>query len=393
MNFWWVNHSQTFRHEFFGKYIWSPKRKRNDHINPFYETMREVAPGDVIYSFADGAVQGFGLARTHCYTSPRPDEFGHIGQAWNEVGWRVDIDFQKFTEPILPTQHMQAIGPTLSERYSPIRANGYGNQGVYLAQIPQAMALIIAQLASPELLGIIQGIQVADAAQIQMPDLPGVNEWEEQETKRISEDVTVRFCDRYIDVRSRTHDQMVQAARSGVQNIAEGSQASGTSKKMELKLTNVARASLEELRLDYEDFLRQRGLEMWPPEHPPLKRFKAKRCTTLEQVRLWVEEERRRATPTKKATLTDTDEQGHGRGKHEEPSVPVRESPSSAQLVANAALSLLNLACYFLDRQVAAQAAAFEQEGGFTERLYRTRSQLRRAGAGTPISAIIERKN
>jgi four helix bundle protein len=64
--------------------------------------------------------------------------------------------------------------------------------------------------------------------------------------------VTVRFCDRYIEKRSRTHDQMVQAARSGVQNIAEGSQASGTSRKTELKLTNVARASLEELRLDYE---------------------------------------------------------------------------------------------------------------------------------------------
>src|SRR6266404_3343700 len=77
-------------------------------------------------------------------------------------------------------------------------------------------------------------------------------------------DVTARFCDRYIEKRSRTHDQMVQAARSGVQNIAEGSQASGTSKKTELTLTNVARASLEELRLDYEDFLRQRGLAQWP---------------------------------------------------------------------------------------------------------------------------------
>src|SRR6266853_5872188 len=76
-------------------------------------------------------------------------------------------------------------------------------------------------------------------------------------------DVTVRFCDRYIDKRSRTHDQMVQAARSGVQNIAEGSQASGTSRKMELKLTNVARASLEELRLDYEDFLRHHKLLQW----------------------------------------------------------------------------------------------------------------------------------
>src|SRR3989337_1119458 len=76
-------------------------------------------------------------------------------------------------------------------------------------------------------------------------------------------DLTVRFCGRYVPQKSRTNDQMVQAARSGVQNIAEGSQASGTSKKTELKLTNVARASLEELRLDYEDFLRQRGLRLW----------------------------------------------------------------------------------------------------------------------------------
>ena len=189
-------------------------------------------------------------------------------------------------------------------------------------------------------------------------------------------DVTVRFCDRYINPRSRTHDQMVQAARSGVQNIAEGSQASGTSKKMELKLTNVARASLEELRLDYEDFLRQHGLELWPPEHPALKRFKARRCTTLEQIRLWVEEERRKATPT------DMDEHGQGRAqKQHVGAVPVHEgqckSVSSAQLVANASLSLLNLACYFLDRQVAAQAAAFEKDGGFTERLYKVRSRKR----------------
>ena len=95
-------------------------------------------------------------------------------------------------------------------------------------------------------------------------------------------DVTVRFCHRYIDPKSRTHDQMVQAARSGVQNIAEASQASGTSKKFELKLTNVARASLEELRLDYEDFLRQRNLPLWPDADPRRKALVARRCTTAE---------------------------------------------------------------------------------------------------------------
>ena len=119
-------------------------------------------------------------------------------------------------------------------------------------------------------------------------------------------DVTVRFCG-YIDRRSRTCDQMVQAARSGVQNIAEGSQASGTSKKTEMKLTGVARSSLEELRLDYQDFLGQRGLAQWEPEYPALVRFKARRCATLEQVQAWVQEERERArTTTDKHGQTQT---------------------------------------------------------------------------------------
>ena len=187
-------------------------------------------------------------------------------------------------------------------------------------------------------------------------------------------DITVRFCEKYIDRQSRTRDQMVQAARSGVQNIAEGSQASGTSKKTELKLTNVARASLEELRLDYEDFLRQRGLPLLPPNHPALKRFKARRCTTLEAGRRWVEDEHGR-------TRTNKD-QHHGETGAS--SVPVHESPcssvplTSSTLVANAALSLLNLCCHLLDRQLEAQARAFETEGGFTERLYRIRTKRRR---------------
>src|SRR5512136_475975 len=81
-------------------------------------------------------------------------------------------------------------------------------------------------------------------------------------------DATVVFCGRFIDRRSRTHDQMVQAARSGKQNIAEGSMASGTSKKTELKLIGVARASLEELLLDFQDYLRQKGLPLWGKDHP-----------------------------------------------------------------------------------------------------------------------------
>ena len=139
-----------------------------------------------------------------------------------------------------------------------------------------------------------------------MPAHGGYRKLKSFQVAQLVYDVTVRFCDRYIEKRSRTHDQMVQAARSGVQNIAEGSVASGTSKKMELKFTNVARASLEELRFDYEDYLRHRGLDQWPPDDPALKRFKALRCATVAEVKAWVVAERKRA----KETRTDTDRHG-----------------------------------------------------------------------------------
>jgi four helix bundle suffix protein len=182
-------------------------------------------------------------------------------------------------------------------------------------------------------------------------------------------DVTVRFCDRYIDPRSRTHDQMAQAARSGVQNIAEGSQASGTSKKMEMKLTNVARASLEELKLDYEDFLRQRGLPMWERSDPRRDALIARRPGSAEDVAGWVKEVH--------------DSGRSGQGGLGGPSGPSDASTPSTgatypEIAANAALTLIAVAVALLDRQLAAQAAAFEREGGFTERLYRRRQSQRR---------------
>jgi four helix bundle suffix protein len=165
-------------------------------------------------------------------------------------------------------------------------------------------------------------------------------------------DLTTRFCSRYVNPKSRTFDLMVQAARSGVQNIAESSKASGTSKKTEIKLTNVARASLEELRLDYEDYLRQRGLKLWPHEDPRRRQLIARRCTTAEEVSSWVS-------------------QLHGRDGHD------GRYGRSDELAANAALVLIGVACALLDRQIAAQAKAFETEGGFTERLYRVSTQHR----------------
>lgn len=178
-------------------------------------------------------------------------------------------------------------------------------------------------------------------------------------------DITVRFCEKYVSRFSRTYDQMVQAARSGVQNIAEGSQASGTSKKTELKLTNVARASLEELRLDYEDFLRQRGLQKWEREDQRRQELIDSRPATAEDVAEW----------TKNIHDSGLSRQG-GQCTKEQKSTKSTAS-TYPEIAANAALVLITVACSLLDRQLAAQAERFENEGGFTERLYRIRQNKR----------------
>jgi len=180
--------------------------------------------------------------------------------------------------------------------------------------------------------------------------------------------VTVRFCDRYIEKRSRTHDQMVQAARSGVQNIAEGSQASGTSRKTELKLTNVARASLEELRLDYQDFLRQRGLEQRPREDARREELIARRPTTADDVAAWARDMHDKR-PRRTSTTSTTSAKSTSSTKS-----------TYAEISANGALTLLAVACALLDRQIAAQEKEFEEQGGFTERLHRVRTQRRIQG-------------
>ena len=216
-------------------------------------------------------------------------------------------------------------------------------------------------------------------------------------------DLTVRFCDRYIDKYSRTNDQMVQAARSGVQNIAEGSQASGTSKKTELKLTNVARASLEELKLDYEDYLRQRGFALWADDDPRRKELVQRRCQTAEEVAEWVKELRNRERKAQdghaRQGLPDGQYGQDGRNgqnglsvEASEPSIQSIESiesikpqapteprvPQYSEIAANAALVLICVASAILDRQIRALAEAFTQEGGFTEKLYKTRQQHRK---------------
>jgi four helix bundle suffix protein len=156
-------------------------------------------------------------------------------------------------------------------------------------------------------------------------------------------DGTVRFCDRFVDKRDRTRDQMIQAARSGKQNILEGSQASGTSKETEIKLTNVARASLEELLEDYRDFLRVRGLEQWPREHSHTRRLR----------------ELNRQPNANYETFKKGIE-------HPDPAI-----------AANVMIGLIKLTNYLLDQQLRRLEQDFLKEGGLRERMTRARLAAR----------------
>jgi restriction system protein len=154
-------------------------------------------------------------------------------------------------------------------------------------------------------------------------------------------DLTVEFCNLFINKQSRTHDQMVQAARSGRQNIAEGSSASATSKKTEIKLTNVARASLEELLLDYEDFLRQKQLKLWEKDNPESKKIR---------------------------------NLAYAENRSFETYSNYLKFPESA---ANMMICLIHQTNYLLDKQIQKLSQDFLSEGGFTERLYRKRINSR----------------
>ena len=173
-------------------------------------------------------------------------------------------------------------------------------------------------------------------------------------------DATAAFCEHFIDRKDRTYDQMVQAARSGVANIVEGSQASATSKKTELKLTNVAKASQEELLEDYRTFLRQRNLPVWNAQSVEAKIIRESRPATLPQLR--------QVMASLVSDLSDKSDQSDKSDK----------TAIKQEVAANTMICLINQETFLLARQIARLAADFENQGGFTERLYRVRSKKRK---------------
>ena len=145
MRYWWVNQNQTYREEVRGSFMWSPKRNANGARNQFYENMREVSPGDLVFSFCDTRIKAVGVVTGRAQTGPKPD-FGSAGANWSQEGWFVPVDYCVLNNQIRPKDHIEILRPFLPGRYSPLQMSGDGLQSVYLAEIPESLAEAIIAL-------------------------------------------------------------------------------------------------------------------------------------------------------------------------------------------------------------------------------------------------------
>lgn len=184
VRYWWVNQKQTYRHEIGGGYLWSPKRRSDHSRNQFYENMKEVAPGDLVFSYWQGALRAYGQLRSFGYDAPKPDEFGAAGRNWSRIGYRADVDYVRLTAPVVPLDHWEQVRPLLPGKYSPLNAgNGKGLQSVYLAALPQALGNllweIVARHGNPLRLRDERGTLIASAEE------PERDSWERHQIQEL----------------------------------------------------------------------------------------------------------------------------------------------------------------------------------------------------------------
>lgn len=252
MRYWWVNQNQTYRHEVGGGYLWSPKRKANQAQNPYYDFMREVAPGDVVFSFADTIIRAIGIAVSHAYEAPKPLEFGQAGAYWDRIGWRLDVRFTELRLPIKPAQHMQVLAPLLPAKYSPLRPNGAGLQSVYLTRLPDHLAAALIDLLGAEARDLVLGHRVAEEAPIM--SAIGLVEWEEHELNRVQADAALPDTDRLAIVLARRGQGLF---KTRVMNIERACRITGVSREEHLRASHCKpwRDATNAERLDGENGL------------------------------------------------------------------------------------------------------------------------------------------
>ena len=224
MNYWWVNQNQTYVHEVGGGYLWSPKVNANGRQNRFYDSMTEAVPGDAVFSFCDTYIKAIGVVTGTCQSAPKPTEFGTTGEYWANEGWYLPVRFTEINRPLRPKDHMSSLAPKLPKKYSPLQANGNGNQGVYLAPVPAPMAAELSRLLNGQLDAVINTSPLdvdpeADAVE-----------------KAIREDTAIPLTEREQLVKARVGQGLY---RSRVEMIEVGCRLTGVTDRRFLRASHI----------------------------------------------------------------------------------------------------------------------------------------------------------
>jgi hypothetical protein len=143
-------HKQTHREEIEGGYLWSPKYNKNGGRNETYLNLTRASVADMVFSYALRAIRAVGVVEASHRECDRPSAFGKTGEQWDKDGWLVPVDWSVLKTPIAPQSHLDAIGPLLPVKHAPIRPDGKGNQGCYLAEISDGLGRLLLQLAQAE---------------------------------------------------------------------------------------------------------------------------------------------------------------------------------------------------------------------------------------------------
>jgi HNH endonuclease len=204
VRYWWVNQNQTFRQEIEGGYLWSPKRNKNGHRNPFYEFMREVAPGDIVFSFVDTRIAALGIVSGYCRESPKPEEFGTAGMNWSRIGWRVGVRWQRLSNSIRPKDHIARLRRDLGTKYAPLTPEGNGLQSVYLTEISAGLASALFSLIGAEAYRVADvGHQVREFERDSPAPERDIEEWERRVETAIDSDMAIPQTERTALVQAR----------------------------------------------------------------------------------------------------------------------------------------------------------------------------------------------
>ena len=150
MRYWWVNQNQTYKFEVHGGFLWSPKTRADGARNYFYQTMEEVRPGDLVFSYCETFIKAIGIVQRPATTAPKPN-FRTAGSNWSDEGWYVEVEFIELKNPFKPKEFISQIRPLLADKYAPLQSNGNGLQGIYLTEISAMFGELLLTLSRADL--------------------------------------------------------------------------------------------------------------------------------------------------------------------------------------------------------------------------------------------------